>query len=170
MFGGFTFGSVTFNLNVSPDGGGGTFRSFDGTFNVVFAAGTLYVKANPKAWETLGASKRTAELMGNNWVKEARTSPQYSFAQFVESAPLVGMITSGMGGFSELSGSVSVGGQHTLVLTDSEHDKIYIATLGTPYLLRVQGSGNGESGSVTFSGFGHTTSPKAPAHWISYPK
>ncbi len=161
---------MTLNINVSPDGGGGTFRFFHGTFNVVFAAGILYVKANEKAWETLGASKRTAEVMGNNWVKEARTSPQYSFAQLVESAPLIGTLTSGMTGVTKHSGTATVGGQHALVLTDSEHDKIYIASVGTPYLLRVRGGDAGSSASISFSGFGHTPLPKAPAHWIRFPR
>lgn len=137
--------------------------------NVVFAAGTLYLKADEKAWEALGASKRTAELMGNNWIKEARTSPQYSYAQFVESALLVGTITSGMTGFAEVPGTTTVEGGQALVLTDSEGDKIYIASVGTPYLLRVQSQGDGSALSISFSGYGHTSVPSAPAHSISFP-
>jgi hypothetical protein len=105
--------------------------------------------------------------MANKWIREPRASPEYSFAQFAESTQLVRTITSGISGLAELRGTTIVEGKRARVLTDSEHDKIYVASVGTPYLLRFQGGGDGSSGSISFSGFGHSSVPTAPAHWTN---
>ncbi|MGD0811265.1 MAG: hypothetical protein ABSA91_16385 [Acidimicrobiales bacterium] len=159
-----------FDLNVSPVGGGGTVEFSRVTVSMVLASGALYVKANARGWQVLGASEQKAGLMANKWIREPRASPEYSFAQFAESTQLVRTITSGISGLAELRGTTIVEGKRARVLTDSEHDKIYVASVGTPYLLRFQGGGDGSSGSISFSGFGHSSVPTAPAHWTNLPQ
>ncbi len=173
------YGSTqVFNLNVSPKGGGGTLQfslnvpnskpSYY-TLNIILAAGTLYAKANEKAWQYLDVTVPAAKLMANKWTRGNQALFD-AYAPLAESPHWVGSLTSDMSGLTDLPGATTFEGQHALVLTDKNHEKIYIASVGTPYLLGARGGGAGSSASITFSAFGHTPLPKAPAHWSSYPK
>jgi hypothetical protein len=173
------YGSTqVFNLNVAPKGGGGTLQfSLNApnskpsyyTLNIILAVGTLYAKANEKAWQYLDLTMPAAKLMANKWTRGNQALFD-AYAPLAESTHWVGSLTSDMSGLTELPGATTFEGQHALVLTDNNHEKIYIASVGTPYILGARGGGAGSSASISFSGFGRTPLPKAPAHWISYPK
>ncbi|MFF8379845.1 hypothetical protein ACF07V_27370 [Streptomyces sp. NPDC015661] len=78
-----------------------------------------------------------------------------------------------LGGFEEgASGIVkgeetTVGGQKALALTepgdDGETNTVYVATQGTPYVLKIVTKGGEEPGTITFSHYGKPVEAKAPA-------
>ncbi len=165
-------GETTIDMSMSPSKGGGSFQAFPGgTMEVVVTASTVYIRADEKTWQELTGSKSTAKLVANRWVKEPEANPSYpSIVEFTDSRRFIGLLTTGLAGFSELAAQVSFRGRPAVVLTDSEHDKIYIAASGTPYLLGIQGQGSGSSGSMVFSDFGDAPMPAVPAHAVNLPK
>ena len=119
-------GETTIDMSMSPSKGGGSFQPFPGgTMEVVVTASTVYIRADERTWQELTGSDSTAELVANRWVKEPEANPSYpSIVEFTDSRRFVGLLTTGLAGFSEFAAQARFRGRPAVVLTDSEHDKI----------------------------------------------
>lgn len=161
-------GTEAFNLSVGRQGGGGSIGVGGATLQIVVSGHTLYIKGDEKSWYILTKSQSTAQLVANKWIKVPSTNSNFSdFAELTVTKDFTSQILGGSPTGLAKDGTSSVNGRSALVLTDKSGDKLYIAASGTPYFLRIQGSG--KSGSLTFSDFGDAPMPAVPSNAISLP-
>lgn len=163
----------SFNVQATNTGvGEGTFSEGSQSFTMRSVGGTVYLMANTAFWDANGG-KSAAQLFVGRWVSTAATSSTGSqVVGLVNSTTLLKQLftQSGISG-SHLSseGKATVGGQSATVI--GGHDKsgagkIYIASSGKPYILKVVFSGKGTSGSIALSAYGQPVSPAVPQNAI----
>ncbi|MGC8626814.1 MAG: hypothetical protein ACP5VR_04510 [Acidimicrobiales bacterium] len=162
--------AMVLNLSLSPRGGGGSVELSGAALQVVVNPTYVYVKGDAKSWLKLTGDKATAQLVANRWIKAPRTSSSFaSFADLTVPKAFVVQFMSGESGFSKLPRLRTFDGRSAVVLTDAQGDKLYVANNGTPYILEVQGTARGSSGTMVFSDFGDAPMPATPVNAISLP-
>ncbi len=156
-------------LSLSGTGGGGEISVPGATLKIVVAAGTVYIRANEASWLKLTGSQATAQTVANHWIKAPATNSDFSnFADLTISTDFVAEFFPGAGThISEADGIVTVHSKKTIVLTDPEGDSLYVAAIGRPYMLYVQGKNLQDL--LTFSDFGDAQLPAVPKNAIALP-
>ncbi len=159
----------SFSLSLSPGGGGGEISVPGATLEIVVAAGIVYIKANEASWLKLTGSQSTAQTVADHWIKAPVSNSAFSdFADLTISTDFVTEFFPGAGAhMSKLSGTVTVHSKKTIELNDPEGDGLYIAALGPPYTLYVQGKNLQDL--LTFSHFGDAPLPAVPKGALSLP-
>jgi hypothetical protein len=159
----------SFTLSLSGTGGGGEISVPGATLEIVVAAGTVYIKANEASWLKLTGSQATAQTVANHWIKAPATNSDFSnFADLTISTHFVAEFFPRAGThISEADGIVTVHSKKTIVLTDPEGDSLYVAAIGRPYMLYVQGKNLQDL--LTFSHFGDAQLPAVPKNAIALP-
>jgi hypothetical protein len=159
----------SFSLSLSPSGGGAKISVPGATIQIVVAAGTVYIKANEASWLKLTGSQSTAQTVANHWIKAPVDNSDFSdFADLTISTDFVTEFFPGAGThMSKASGSVTVHSKKTIVLSDPEGDSLYVAALGRPYMLYIQGKNLADL--LTFSHFGDAHLPAAPKGAVALP-
>jgi hypothetical protein len=159
----------SFTLNLSGTGGGGEISVPGANLEIVVAGGTVYVKANEASWLKLTGSQTTAQTVANHWIKAPASNSDFSnFADLTISRDFVTEFFPGAGAhMSEQSGSVTVHSKKTIVLTDPAGDSLYVAALGAPYMLYIQGKNLEDL--LTFSHFGDAQLPAVPKNATALP-
>jgi hypothetical protein len=159
----------SFTLSLSGTGGGGEISVPGATLEIVVAEGTVYIKANEASWLKLTGSQTTAQNVANHWIKAPATNSALSdFADLTISTDFVTEFFPGARAhMSKASGDVTVHSKKTIVLTDPEGDSLYVAAIGPPYMLYVQGEDLQDL--LTFSHFGDAQLPAVPKNAIALP-
>ncbi len=159
----------SFSLSLSGSGGGGDISVPGATLKLVVAAGTVYIRANEASWLKLTGSQTTAQTVANHWIKAPASNSNFSsFADLTISTDFVTEFFPGAGAhISEADGIVTVHSKKTIVLTDPEGDSLYVAAIGPPYMLYVQGKNLQDL--LTFSDFGDAQLPAVPKNAIALP-
>lgn len=162
--------AMVLNLSLSARGGGGSVQLSGATLEVVVNSTNVYVKADSKSWLKLTGDKATAQLVANRWIKAPRTSSSFAgFADLTVPKAFVLQFMSGESGFSKLPHLSTFDGRSAVVLTDAQGDKLYVANNGTPYILGLQGTARGSSGTMAFSDFGDAPMPATPVNAVTLP-
>jgi len=170
-------GAQQISLNVFASNAGvgeGTIGIGKGVATVKSVGGTIYFMGSPAFWTQEGG-KSAAQLFANKWVSTSATSKSgQSLAQFLNSANFMKQLFG-----SNLKNSVftpagtgSVNGQPATVIAGHDKNKntggrIFIASTGTPYILRITINGKSGTGALTFSSFNQPVNPVAPASSIN---
>ncbi len=155
------------NLSMSPSGGGGSVGLPGVTMQIIVMGTSVYIKADEKSWLDLTHSQSTAALVAGRWIKAKRSNPDFrDFVNLTVSTSFIGQVTSGPATFSKLPATKVFDGRPAVVLTDNRGGKLYVADTGPAYFLYLQGSGQGSSGTMTFTDFGRAPMPAAPANAI----
>jgi hypothetical protein len=159
----------SFSLSLSGTGGGGEISVPGATLEIVVAKGTAYIKANEASWLKLTGSQTTAQTVANHWIKAPATNSDFSnFADLAISTDFVTEFFPNAGThMSKASDAVTVHSKKTIVLTDPEGDSLYVAAVGPPYMLYVQGKNLQDL--LTFSHFGDAQLPAVPKNAIALP-
>ncbi len=159
----------SFSLSLSATGGGGEVSVPGATLKLVVAAGTVYIKANEASWLKLTGSRATAQLVANRWIKAPASNTDFSnFAALTITTDFVAEFFPGAAThISEAAGTTTWHREKVILLTDPEGDRLYVAAIGAPYMLYVQGKSSQDS--LTFSEFGDAQLPAVPANAISLP-
>jgi hypothetical protein len=154
---------LSLNLTMSPSGGGGSIQEPGVTMELVTAGKYVYVKADEESWLTLKESPTAAKTVANKWIKAPASSSNLAdFVELTVSTTFVDQFLSGPGKISKLPGTAAWHGREAIVLNDGEGDRMYVAASGTPYLLRVVGSGRESGDAVSFFDFGDAPMPAVP--------
>ncbi len=159
----------SFSLSLSATGGGGDVSVPGATLKLVVAAGTVYIRANEASWLKLTGSQATAQMVANRWIKAPASNTDFSnFAALTITTDFVAEFFPGTAThISKAGGIVTVHGKKTILLTDPEGDSLYVAAIGRPYMLYVQGKNLQDL--LTFNDFGDAQLPAVPANAISLP-
>lgn len=161
---------TSLNLTISPNGGGGSIGLPGVTMEIVVAAHNVYVKADEKSWQKLTGSTSTAELVANRWIEAPASNADFSdFAQLTNSKAFIGQLTSGQAHLAKLPVTTKWAGHKSVILTDGEGGRLYVADGAPAYMLHVQGGTGGGSGYMTFSDFGTAPMPTIPVNAITLP-
>jgi hypothetical protein len=159
----------SFSLSLSGTGGGGEISVPGATLEIVVAGGIVYVKANEASWLKLTGSQTTAQTVANHWIKAPATNGDFSnFADLTISTDFVTEFFPAAGThMSKASDAFTVHSKKTIVLTDPEGDSLYVAAIGPPYMLYVQGKNLQDL--LTFSHFGDAQLPAVPKNAVALP-
>ncbi|MFH8840694.1 hypothetical protein [Streptomyces sp. NPDC017868] len=106
------------------------------------------------------------ELRGR-WMKGSVSDPDNKdMVALCDPKQLLGGFEQGASGIVK-GAETTVGGQKALALTEpdgkGESSTVYVATQGTPYVLKIVTKGGEEPGTITFSHYGKPVEAKAPA-------
>ncbi|SED22315.1 hypothetical protein [Streptomyces sp. TLI_105] len=106
------------------------------------------------------------ELKGR-WMKGPVSDPDnQGMLELCDLKKLLGGFEQGASGIVK-GAETTVGGQKALALTEpgdgGEASTVYVATQGTPYVLKIVTKGGEEPGTITFSHYGKPVVAKAPA-------
>ncbi|MFF5286813.1 hypothetical protein [Streptomyces sp. 62] len=101
------------------------------------------------------------------WVKGPVSDPDnQGMLELCDLKTLLGGFEQGASGIVK-GAETTVGGQKALALTEpgdgGESSTVYVATQGTPYVLRIVTKGGDEPGTITFSKYGKPVEAKVPA-------
>jgi hypothetical protein len=158
----------SFSLSLSPTGGGGEISVPGATLEIVVAAGTVYVKANEASWLKLTGSESTAQTVADHWIKAPASNSAFSdFADLTISTDFVTEFFPSAGAHMSTVGTITVHSKKTIELNDPEGDGLYVAALGRPYMLYVQGKNLKDL--LTFSHFGDAPLPAVPKGAVGLP-
>jgi hypothetical protein len=157
------------DLDMSRTGaGGGTIDVQGSRLELVVTAHDIYVDADVAAWALVGGGPHMARYAGR-WVVAPRSDPALAaLASFASTPEFVGDLVP-QGRLSKRPGLVAWHGQEAVLLSDSTRAQIYVAAAGAPYLLYLAGGTARERGAITFSAYGRTRAPAAPARALALP-
>ncbi|MGW0031307.1 hypothetical protein ACWDXD_15975 [Streptomyces sp. NPDC003314] len=107
------------------------------------------------------------KTLKGRWVEMAASEPEAKEAmEMCDPKTLLGGFEQGATGIVR-GGETTVGGQKALTLTEPDGDggtsTVYVATEGTPYVLRIVTKGGTEPETITFTQYGKPVAAKAPA-------
>ncbi|WP_406401808.1 hypothetical protein OH805_22015 [Streptomyces sp. NBC_00879] len=106
------------------------------------------------------------KMLKGRWVKSDASSPEdKEQLEFCELKTFLGQFEEGFN-LMRRGEETTVNGQKVLTLTEKDGDtsyKVYVATKGEPYVLKVEQKGGEEPGTITFSAFNKPVGAKKPA-------
>ncbi|MER7536159.1 hypothetical protein ABTX77_15435 [Streptomyces sp. NPDC097704] len=117
--------------------------------------------------ESPEVQEATIKEMKGRWVKSPVSDPDSKdMLALCDLKKLLGDFDPGASGIVK-GAETTVDGQEALTLTESDGDgessTVYVATEGTPYLLKIVTKGGDEPGTITFSKYGKPVEAKVPA-------
>ncbi|MFD9613680.1 hypothetical protein ACWEPZ_32915 [Streptomyces sp. NPDC004288] len=109
----------------------------------------------------------TLDALRGRWMKSPLTDPDNKdMLALCDLKELLSGFETGASGIVK-GAETTIGGQRALALTEpgegGEKSTVYVATQGTPYVLRIVTKGGDEPGTLTFSKYGKPVAAKAPA-------
>jgi hypothetical protein len=159
------------DLALSPSRGGGSVTVSGATLDIVVSGGFVYIKANAASWQKLLNNASEAQLVADRWIKSSASNSDFSgFANFGDSKKLLdGMKPEGS--VSKRPGTTDINGKKAVALVDSTGSVLYIADVGSPYMLSMNDTARSSGGAstVTFDEFGTAVVPSVPTGAISLP-
>jgi hypothetical protein len=153
---------VGVNLGINRAGDmNGTITENGATFDIISAAGKVYIKATPAFLKQAGAPASACNVVCGHWVEVPAS----------EAKPLTSQITmstlTGENNSSELSkltkaGSTTVNGEPAWVLRASDGSTVDVSQQPAHYPLQVNSDATGSKGVVRYSQWNSVPTPKPP--------
>ncbi|MFF1699481.1 hypothetical protein ACFVXC_38635 [Streptomyces sp. NPDC058257] len=149
----------------------GTIRSQGASADVRHTKGTFYLRGDEKYWENAlkgqSGGDKIVPKVADKWVKapadDATTKNVCDKQALMASMDKDKSERKGM----KKGSTTTVGGAETIRLTKKtsggETITLYVATEGKPYILRTTSTGGKGPNTATFSDYGKSVSPEAPA-------
>jgi hypothetical protein len=161
---------IALDVSGSTSGvGEGTIGIGKGIATVREVGGTIYFNANSAFWTTEGGQSASTIFAGR-WVSTAATSATgQSLAEFLDSSTFLTVIF-GKNLKSSIftnAGSATVDGEAATVIgatykKNDAHGKLYVASSGKPYVLKLAVASKDGAATLTFSNYNEVTHPIAP--------
>ena len=163
--------TVGLDLSVSASGmSKGTITINGGTAHVIELGAVAYFKADNSFW-TQNGNKADAQLLAGKWVYGPISSSTFSpFKAFLSPRKIIGSFFSGSQGPFKKGGTSSIGGQPVLAIIgqgSAQNGTLYVATVGKPFVVRLQAKASSGSGEITFSRYNRQVRPTKPAGAIN---
>ena len=158
---------IGLDIQLQSDGTSGTLMISGNKVDLISTGGTAYIKAPAGFFQGGGGPTAAASKLANRWVKLPASSGFESFT-----------LSSIAKNFAEPSAGKKVNaevktdtldGKDVVIASESDGTKLYVASTGKPYPLKLTGPSSGSGGTVTFSDFGKQQDIKAPAGAIDLP-
>jgi hypothetical protein len=163
--------TVSLDLSVSSsEKSEGTITINGGTAHVVELGTVAYFKADNSFW-TQNGNKADAQLLAGKWVYGSISSSTFSsFKSFLSPRKVIGSFFSGGEGPFKKGRTSSIGGQPVLAIVgqgSSQNGTLYVATIGKPFVVRLQAQASSGTGEITFSHYNRPVRPTKPAGAIN---
>jgi len=167
---------VTFALDVSAAGDGqGIFSERGTSITIVKKGSTLYLYAGSAFWEKNGDPQHAAAL-SDKWLDAPVSEADFtSLSQFFEPFRFTTQLYPAGSGAIKKGAPTSISGRKAIPLTGSATTRgvtqtttLYVAAVGTPYVVEAMASKGNEKAVIEFSRFGEKVTAKVPPHPIGY--
>jgi hypothetical protein len=151
---------------VTGKGAAGTISQGAPRFKLVVVGGDFYFQGNRAFWLNAAHSQAAVQLLLGKWIRYPSAGAQFASVSHLTS------ITSLMNALVKAHGTLSKGatttvaGQPAIALNDSNGGKLYVATTGKPYPLKLVAK-RSTGGQVSFTQWGHPFTIVAPKHSIN---
>jgi hypothetical protein len=156
---------ITLNLDLAPGGGRGQLSLSGLGFELIEAAGTVYIKGSAAFYRHIGGAA-AAQLLQGRWLKAPTTSPEFSsITSLTDLHRLIDATLANHGTLAK-TGTTTVNGQRVVGVTDqTKGGTLYVATTGKPYPVQIAKSGAG-GGTVSFDRWNESVKITPPANAI----
>jgi hypothetical protein len=129
------------------------------SFNLIVVNGKAYIKGDTKFWTASGVPAQSAALISNRWVL-APSSTSADFSQLTADGFAKEFKNPSDSAIQTTVRKAKVDGKNVVVVTQKDGSELDVAAKGKPYPVRI--SNKGESGALTFSGWGQTQPINTP--------
>jgi hypothetical protein len=156
-------GSIELDIYlVRDEGGEGTLTANGVSFEMIRIGDKAYFKGDDAFWQQFGGDA-AASLMRGRWlVAPANSGDLASFTPLTDIDQLFGELLGNHGEPLEKGDETEVDGEPAIEVNDpSEGGKLYVATEGEPYPVKVEMTGE-EGGAITFSEWDEEHELEAP--------
>ena len=160
-------GTLALNLNlVTGKGAAGTISQGAPKFKLVVTGGDFYFQGNRAFWLKAAHSQAAVQLLLGKWIRYPSAGAQFASVSHLTSIKaLMDALVKAHGTLSK-GATTTVNGQPAIALDDSNGGKLYVATTGKPYPLRLIAK-HSTGGEVSFTQYGHAFTITAPQHSIN---
>lgn len=164
---------TSLRLSVSASGDTqGTVTTNGQTIEIIEVGKTDYVSANKAFWTANGGAA-AAQLFGSQWVSGPASSSTFSgFASLLSMSQVTSQFANTSGTSITKGATSTINGQKVIAISTKGgafEDTLYVATTGTPYIVRVVTAGS-SGGTVTFTNYNQPVNAKAPAKSVDLSK
>jgi hypothetical protein len=151
---------------VTGRGAAGTISQGAPKFKLIVVGGNFYFQGNRAFWVKVGHSQAAVQLLLGKWIREPSAGAQFASVSHLTSIrTLMQALVKSHGTLSK-GPATTIDGQPAIALDDSNGGKLYVATTGKPYPLKLIAK-RSSGGEVTFTQYGHSFTIAAPAHSIN---
>jgi hypothetical protein len=151
---------------VTGKGAAGTISQGAPRFRLIVAGGNFYFQGNRAFWLHASHSQAAVQLLLGKWIRYPSAGAQFaSVAHLTSIKALMDALVKSHGTLSKGS-TTTVAGQPAIALNDSNGGKLYVATAGKPYPLKLLAK-HSTGGEVSFTQYGHSFTIAAPQHSIN---
>jgi hypothetical protein len=151
---------------VTGKGAAGTISQGAPKFKLIVSGGDFYFQGNRAFWLKAAHSQAAVQLLLGKWIREPSAASQSaSIAHLTSIKSLMDALVKSHGTLSK-GATTTIAGQPAIALNDSNGGRLYVATTGKPYPLKLIGKRTAR-GEVTFTQYGHTFTIVAPKHSIN---
>jgi hypothetical protein len=161
--------NLSLNLTLSASGAAtGTLSINGGLVEIREIAGTGYFKGDTTFW-TANSNATTAQLFAGKWIYAPITNSLFSgFRSFLSPKTFIHTFFGTTSGpFTKSSKTTKVDGKQTIGVMSNGPGTMYVATSGTHFIVKVQGSKTGSSAILTFGSYNNSVHPVKPAGGVS---
>ena len=150
---------------VTGKGAAGTISQGAPKFKLIVVGGNFYFQGNRAFWVKVGHSQAAVQLLLGKWIREPSAGAQFASVSHLTSIrTLMQALVKSHGTLSK-GPATTIDGRRAVSLDDSNGGKLYVATTGKPYPLKLIAK-RSSGGEVTFTQYGHAFTIAAPAHSI----
>jgi hypothetical protein len=143
----------------------GTVTAGEANFELIEAAGTVYLRGDAAFYAKVGGAEAARRLQGK-WLKAPASDP--TLAPLLRLTDLHSLISVSLAGHTGLSsaGTSVLGGVHVVAVRDAgKGETVYVATNGRPYPVEISKTGLG-GGTITLDRWNAPVLLVTPAHAI----
>ena len=146
---------------VTGKGAAGTISQGAPRFKLIVVGGDFYFQGNRAFWLKAAHSQAAVQLLLGKWIREPSAGSQFASVSHLTSIKsLMQALVKAHGTLSKGS-TTTIAGQPAIALNDSNGGKLYVATRGKPYPLKLIAK-HSTGGEVTFTQYGSTFTIAAP--------
>lgn len=138
------------------------------TFQLVGINHYAYLQAPPAVWQKAGAPASAARLLQGKWLRTPATGQFASIAKLTDIHQLFNQLLTQKGQHLKTGPTSTVAG-HKVVAVDGGNGRLYVATSGTPYPVRLVKTGS-DAGRLDFDRFNQSVTVSAPSNTINLPQ
>ena len=151
---------------VTGKGAAGTISQGAPRFKLVVAGGDFYFQGNRAFWLHAAHSQAAVQLLLGKWIRYPSAGAQFgSVSHLTSIKSLMEALVKAHGKLSK-GKTTTVDGRPAIALDDSNGGRLYVATIGKPYPLKLIAK-QSTGGEVSFTQYGHAFTITAPKDSIN---
>ena len=160
-------GTIGLDLDlVTGKGAAGTISQGAPKFKLIVVGADFYFQGNRAFWLHAAHSQAAVQLLLGKWIRYPSAGAQFGSVSHLTSIKAVMDAIVKEHGTLSKGQTTTIAGQRAIALNDSNGGKLYVATTGKPYPLKLI-SKRSTGGVVSFTQYGHPFAIAAPKHAIN---